>query len=229
MAGRALPSLALALLLSAGASSALADTETIAVGEPAAQDAPQTERPALPKLLGYGKGEDGTHVFLFGRRNAPPVVFIGQPGALEELEVLNMERVTDKFLVDTLEMGDIVFNTTEKSVIIPGDVGFIQKRPTRVMKGRPDKAVFVEAMQKMGFVRAPSPVQVPQASGARVIARPREMLTTGGPSRLGIFQQTAARSKVTARAKNTRRPTARVRSQARGRQAVRTTARATVH
>lgn len=209
MAGRALSSFFVLALLAAGSSSARAENETIAVGEPSPGQQQQAEAPArpLPKLLGFGKGEDGTHVFLFGREGAPPVVFIGQPGDLKELEVLGIERGKGKFMVDTLEIGDIVFNTTEKSVIIPGEIGFNSKRPTRVMKGTPDKAVFVEALARMGYVRrAASPAQTLPSALGKVVARGRQLASgthTGG--RVGVFNK-ATRSGTSMRARLPRRP-----------------------
>ena len=226
MVGRAVPSFTLLLLVIGASSPALADNESIAVGEPSPQGEQQVERPSLPKLLGYGKGEDGTHAFLFGRKDGPPIVFIGQPGALEELDVLGMERGSGKFLVDTLELGDIVFDTTDRSVIIPGDVGFIQKRPTRVMRGKPDKAVFEEAMARMGFVRTPAQLHVPPSSGTvRMLPRPRSLTAVASHGRPHILQQ-SAHQRHTMRVRSVRRPTARTKSTVTGRSRVRTTGRA---
>ena len=93
MAGRAFHSLSLIVLLAVGSSAARADEEGIAVGEPSPNQGQRVEAPQpLPKLLGFGKGADGTHAFLFARENQPPVVFIGKPGELREHEVLNMDR-----------------------------------------------------------------------------------------------------------------------------------------
>ena len=232
MAGRALPSFCLALFLAAGSTAARAENEGIAVGEPSpTQQQQQAETPApLPKLLGFGKGEDGTHVFLFARQGASPVVFMGQPGDLKELEVLGIERGKGKFMVDTLEMGDLVFNTTEKSVIIPGEIGFNSKNPTRVLKGTPDKAAFVEAMARMGYARrAPTPVQAATQGLVKIIARSRELTTSGNSGRLGVFQQSAqARGKLRAKS-SVKRPVARVRPGARSGQSVRTSARVRAH
>jgi hypothetical protein len=231
MAGRALPSFCLALFLAAGSTAARADNEGIAVGEPSPTQQQQAETPApLPKLLGFGKGEDGTHVFLFSRQGQAPVVFIGKPGDLQELEVLGIERGKGKFMVDTLEMGDLVFNTTERSVIIPGEVGFNSKKPTQVLKGKPDQAAFVEAMARMGYARrAPTAVQSAAQGLVKVVARSRELAAANGNKRLGFFQQSAtSRAKIRAKS-SVRRPVARVRPGARSGQSVRTTARVKAH
>ena len=188
MAGRALPSLTLLFLLT-GASTALAqEGEGIAIGEPnpsAPQE--QAQRAAPPKLLGSGKGTDGTHVFLFGRQGAPPTIFMGQPGQLREVEVLGIERYPGKFVVDTFEHGEMVFNTPNRgskswSVTIPGEIGFNAKNPTRVLSGAPDEAAFVEAMQRMGFVRRTplSSQTLPAPSGARLAENSRASTALSG-------------------------------------------------
>lgn len=227
MAGRALPSFTLLFLLTAGSTAALADEgENIAVGEPNPNG--EAARPAAPpKLLGSGKGADGTHVFLFGRQGAPPTVFIGQPGQLQELEVLGIERYPGKFVVDTFERGEIHFNTPNRgsnrwSVTIPGEVGFNAKHPTVVMSGAPDKAVFVEAMQRMGYVRTtPHSAQTLPGSSGRVLESTRSSTSLAGGGRMGaltMLKKSAASMKArklrrpTASAKTTRmRPTARTR------------------
>lgn len=205
MAGRALPSFCFLALLAGGSSAARAENETIAVGEPSPQqertEAPPAAAP-LPKLLGFGKGEDGTHAFLFGRKNGPSTVFLGQAGALQELDVLGMERYPGKFVVDTLQVGQIEFHTTDKSVIIPGDVGFIQKRPTRVMSQTPDKVVFVEALARMGVV--PMPVAAatpPKAIAGHLLARGQQLAKGKHGERLRSFSR-----RLRTRQRATRRP-----------------------
>jgi hypothetical protein len=219
MAGRALTSSALLFFLVAGSSQALAQ-EGIAIGEPnpsAPQE--QAERPAaaVPKLLGSGKGADGTHVFLFGRQGAPPVIYMGQPGQLQEVEVLGIERYPGKFVVDTFEHGEMQFNTPNKgsrswSVTIPGEVGFNAKHPTRVLSGAPDKAVFVEAMQRMGFVRrTPLSSQTLPPPTGRAVENTSVSTSLAGGDRLGgvtMMKKTAA----TMKARRFRRPTARAKA-----------------
>lgn len=226
MAGRALSSFTLLALLTAASSVARAeDPQQIAVGEPSPQRE-AADAPSAPKLLGAGKGEDGTHAFLFGRREASPVVFLGQPGQLQQLEVLGIERYPGVFVVDTLELGTIKFDTARGSVIIPGDVGFIQKRPTRVMSKTPDRVALAEALGRMGYVRkAPTPAQAITGAAARVVAKGKQMTSTGGDHRLGIFSSAKGRGQVTAKARSMRRPTAKLKQKAR----VRATARPTIH
>jgi hypothetical protein len=193
MAGRALPSFTLLFLLT-GASTALAqEGEGIAIGEPnpsAPQE--QAQRPSPPKLLGSGKGADGTHVFLFGRQGAPPTIFMGKAGELQEVEVLGIERYPGKFVVDTFEHGEIRFTTPNRgsktwSVTFPGEVGFNAKRPTVVLSEAPDKAVFFEAMQRMGYVRKTplSSQTLPTSSGARVVENTRSSTALSGGSLTG--------------------------------------------
>ena len=213
MAGRALPSLTLLFLLT-GASSALAqEGEGIAIGEPNPSAPQEQAKPsAPPKLLGSGKGTDGTHVFLFGRQGAPPTIFMGQPGELREVEVLGIERYPGKFVVDTFEHGEMVFNTPNRgrkgwSVTIPGEVGFTAKNPTRVMNGAPDEAVFVEAMQRMGYVRKTplSSQTLPTSSGARLVDNTSVSTSLAGGGLTGaltMMKKGATRLK----AQNRRRP-----------------------
>jgi hypothetical protein len=238
MAGRALTSSALLLFLVAGSSQALAQDEGIAIGEPN-PSAPQgqAERPAaaVPKLLGSGKGADGTHVFLFGRQGAPPVIYMGQPGQLQEVEVLGIERYPGKFVVDTFEHGEMQFNTPNKgsrswSVTIPGEVGFNAKHPTRVLSGAPDKAVFVEAMQRMGFVRRTplSSQTLPPPSG-RVVENTRASSSLAGGDRLGGVTL-MKKSAVTAKARRFRRPpTSRLKAHVQGRRTTGRTPTARTH
>lgn len=226
MVGRALPSFSLLFLLAAGSTTALAENgENIAVGEPS----PNAQREAAPppKLLGSGKGADGTHVFLFGRQGAPPVVFMGQPGDLREVEVLGVERFPGKFVVDTFEHGEIHFNTPNRgekgwSVTIPGEIGFNAKHPTVVMRGAPDRAVFDEAMQRMGYVRrTPLSSQTLPASSARNQAATRLSTTLSGGERMGGILAMAKKKAASMKARKFR-PTARAKTTARARTTART-------
>ena len=223
MAGRALPSSALLFLLVAGSSQALAQDEGIAIGEPNPAQPEQVERAAPPKLLGSGKGADGTHVFLFGRQGAPPVIYMGQPGQLQELEVLGIERYPGKFVVDTFEHGEMVFNTPNRgskswSVTIPGEVGFNAKHPTVTMSEAPDKAVFTEAMQRMGYVRrTPLSSQTLPASIGKLVENLRASSSRAGGDRQGAITM-MKKSTTDAKARNRRRPpTARLKSRFTGR------------
>jgi hypothetical protein len=227
MAGRALSSFTLLALLTAATSVARADDpqQQIAVGEPSPQAQRQAEPQPPPKLLGFGKGEDGTHAFLFARREAPPVVILGQPGQLEELEVLGIERYPGKFVVDTLELGTIEFRrgAHDNGVIIPGEIGFNAKHPTRTLRGTPDREVFAEAMSKMGFVRrAPSPAQTLPTTGAGVETRARgsRLTSTVAGDRMGPVNMMKKTAKARMKARTFRRPVAksRVRMTARTRQ-----------
>ncbi len=215
MAGRALPSLSALLFLLAGSSQALAQNEGIAVGEPNPNGGERQAAP-VPKLLGSGKGADGTHVFLFGRQGAPPVIYMGQPGQLQEVEVLGIERYPGKFVVDTFEHGEMQFNTPNRgsktwSVTIPGEVGFNAKHPTVVMSGAPDKAVFVEAMQRMGFVRrTPLSSQTLPASSGRAVENTKVSTSLAG-DRLGAFTM-MKKSAASMKARKFRRPTARAKA-----------------
>ena len=190
MAGRALTSFTLLFLLSAGSSRAFAQDEGIAVGEPNPNGG-ERQAAAPPKLLGSGKGADGTHVFLFGRQGAPPVVYMGQPGDLKEVEVLGIERYPGKFVVDTFEHGEIHFNTPNRgskewSVTIPGEVGFNTKHPTVTMRGKPDQAVVGEALSRMGYRRSTplSSQTLPEFLG-RVLGGARSTSLTSGGERMG--------------------------------------------
>jgi hypothetical protein len=222
MAGRALPSFTLLFLLTAGASQALAQDEGIAVGEPSPNGG-ERQAAAPPKLLGSGKGADGTHVFLFGRQGAPPVVYMGQPGDLKEVEVLGIERYPGKFVVDTFEHGEIHFNTPNRgsktwSVTIPGEVGFNAKHPTVTLSGKPDHAVFAEALQRMGYVRrTPHSAQTLPEFLGRVLGGGRATTSLAGGERMGgitaMHKSSAAKMKARRfRTKATRmRPMARTR------------------
>ncbi len=230
MAGRALPSFALLLFLAAGSSRALADNnEGIAVGEPNPNGG-ERQPAAPPKLLGSGKAADGTHVFLFGRQGAPPVIYMGQPGQLKELEVLGIERFPGKFVVDTFEHGEMHFNTPNKgskswSVTIPGEIGFNAKHPTVVMSGAPDQAVFAEAMQRMGYVRkTPHSAQTLPGTIGRVVETIRSQSSLRGGNRSGVFDMHESRG-VKAKARSFRRPTAKNRT----RPVARTRMTATAH
>jgi hypothetical protein len=218
MAGRALPSSALLLFLVAGSSQALAQNEGIAIGEPNPSAPQEQAAPSPPKLLGSGKGADGTHVFLFGRQGAPPVIYMGQPGQLQEVEVLGIERYPGKFVVDTFEHGEMQFNTPNRgskswSVTIPGEVGFNAKHPTRVMSGAPDQAVFVEAMQRMGYVRKTplSSQTLPPPSG-RAVENTRVSTSLAGGDRLGGVTTMMKKTAATMKARRFRRPTARAKT-----------------
>ena len=142
MARRSLPSLLALFLVSAA--------PAVAAAEDAAPDgAAQGE----PKVLGGGADDNGNHLFLFGRPGAGPVVFAGQAGKMREVDVLGIERFPNLFVVDTLELGTIKFDTTpgRRGVIIPGDLGFHQPndpsfRPTMTFNRMPDPNVFVEVM-----------------------------------------------------------------------------------
>ncbi|HEU5058227.1 MAG TPA: hypothetical protein VFU21_16960 [Kofleriaceae bacterium] len=229
MAGRALPSFLALFLLTATSSAALADGDDGSAGDPAPAAEQPAEKPALPKLLGSGKGADGTHAFLFGRQGAPPVIYMGQPGQLRELEVLGIERYPGKFVVDTFERGEIHFNTPNRgskawSVTIPGDLGFNAKNPTVVMSDAPDEAVFLEAMQRMGFVRRTplSSQTLPSSAPGRLAEKPSVSTSLAAGDRMGVvtmMKKGAAHMKArafrrpTARAKTTRaRPVARARA-----------------
>ncbi len=223
MAGRALPSSALLFLLVAGSSQALAENEGIAVGEPNPNGGEAQAAPAAPpKLLGSGKGQDGTHVFLFGRQGAPPVIYMGQPGNLQEVEVLGIERYPGKFVVDTFEHGEMQFNTPNRgskswSVTIPGEIGFNAKHPTVTMSGAPDKAVFFEAMQRMGYVRkTPLSSQTLPSSSARLVesTRASTSLTGGRHGAITAMKKRAATLKARNRLKP---PTARIKAHIQGR------------
>ena len=219
MAGRALTSLTLFFLLAAGSSQALAEGEGIAIGEPNPNGGQAPQAAPVPKLLGSGKGADGTHVFLFGRQGAPPVIYMGQPGQLQEVEVLGIERYPGKFVVDTFEHGEMRFNTPNKgskgwSVTIPGEVGFNAKHPTRVMSGAPDKAVFVEAMQRMGFVRR-SPLSsqtLPTSSGRCTVDNTSVSTSLASGNRLGGVTAMMKKTTTSKKARGFRRPTARAKA-----------------
>ena len=221
MAGRALPSFAFLLLLTAGSSAAFAqEGEGIAVGEPNPNGGAQGQAAPPPKLLGSGKGQDGTHVFLFGRQGAPPVIYMGQPGQLQEVEVLGIERYPGKFVVDTFEHGEIHFNTPNRgskswSVTFPGEVGFNAKNPTVTLSGAPDKAVFVEAMQRMGYVRrTPLSSQTLPATIGRLVENLRSSTSVAGGNRQGAI--TMMKKGASAKARY-RRPTARLKTRFTGR------------
>jgi hypothetical protein len=224
MSGRALPSFTLLFLLAAGSSQAFADNgEGIAIGEPNPNGGGERQAAAPPKLLGSGKGADGTHVFLFGRQGAPPVVYMGQPGDLKEVEVLGIERYPGKFVVDTFEHGEIHFNTPNRgsrewSVTIPGEVGFNAKHPTVKLSGKPDQAVLGEALQRMGYVRrTPHSAQTLPEFLGRVLGGGRATTSLAGGERMGgitaMHKSSAARMKARRfRAKTSRlRPMARTR------------------
>jgi hypothetical protein len=200
---------------------ALADNENdIAVGEPSPNGQRQAAPP--PKLLGSGKGADGTHVFLFGRQGAPPVIYMGQPGQLKELEVLGIERYPGKFVVDTFERGEMIFNTpnrgsTSWSVTIPGEVGFNAKHPTVVLKGAPDQAVFVEAMGRMGYVRrTPLSSQTLPGSSGRAMESTSASTSLAGGDRMGAFTM-MKKSAASMRARKVRRPVSRAKMMAKSR------------
>lgn len=215
MAGRALPSLALLTLLTAGSSQALAQNEGIAVGEPNPNGG-ERQAAAPPKLLGSGKGADGTHVFLFGRQGAPPVVYMGQPGQLKEVEVLGIERYPGKFVVDTFEHGEIHFNTPNRgstawSVTIPGEVGFNAKHPTVTLNGTPDREVLGEALGRMGYGRRTplSSQTLPEFLG-RVLSGARSSSTLAGGGRSDALTM-MKKGSTSMKARRFRRPTAKTR------------------
>jgi hypothetical protein len=142
MAGRKLPSLLALFLVSA--------LPAVAAAEDAAPDGGE------PKVLGGGADDSGNHLFLFGRPGAGPTVFAGQAGKMRQIDVLGIERFPNLFVVDTLELGTIKFDTTpgRRGVSIPGDIGFARPddpsfRPTRTFNRMPDANVFVEVMTMM--------------------------------------------------------------------------------
>src|SRR5688572_29585500 len=142
MPGRAALSLRFSVLV------ALA-TPAVALAEDGGEQAQRAPRQP-PKLLGSGQDAAGVHTFLFGNKGEPSVVVMGKAGELEEYEVLGIKRYPGKFVVDTLEKGEIIFDTNEGTALIRGSMGFrIPNNPKfkepQEFNQAPDPAVFLQA------------------------------------------------------------------------------------
>lgn len=104
----------------------------------------------------------GNHAVLV-RSGERMAVLMGKPGQMTALDVVGAQRSGPSFMVDTLQEGLIEFNTRDKAAIIRGDVGFIQRRPTRTFSKSPDKAV----VDKVNAMMAPKPAATPAAKPPR--------------------------------------------------------------
>ncbi len=95
-----------------------------------------------PKIISAGQDPAGGHAFLAVTPKGPRV-FMGPKNDLRELDVLSMQRIKDGFMIDTLEEGEIIFETGRtQRVIQRGVPGFNSPRQTIVRGAAPDAAAL---------------------------------------------------------------------------------------
>ncbi|HUS64890.1 MAG TPA: hypothetical protein VMZ28_10130 [Kofleriaceae bacterium] len=108
-----------------------------------------------PKVISAGQDPRGVHAFLAVTPKGP-MVFWGPKDELAELDVLSMQRVKGGFLIDTLEEGEILFETGRTTRVIKRGVpGFNSPQPTIVFGHPPDAGLRDEVSQRLGGATTP--------------------------------------------------------------------------
>lgn len=103
-----------------------------------------------PKIISSGQDAGGTHAFLAVTPKGP-IVFMGPTDDLAELDVLSMQRTKGGFLIDTLEEGELLFETGRtQRVIKRGVPGFNSPQPTIVMSAAVDPGLLDQVRRKLG-------------------------------------------------------------------------------
>jgi hypothetical protein len=129
-----------------------------------------------PRIISSGQDGAGMHAFLAVTPKGP-MVFMGKADGLEELDVLGMSRIKDGFVVDTLEKGELVFETGETNRVIKrGTPGFNSLRPSVVMGGKADRALHDQVMERIGGA-------APKTHGVTVEAAPGTAIVRFGGAR----------------------------------------------
>lgn len=162
-------------------------------GEAAA--APAAATAEKPRILTAVKDASGTHAILMMRPDGKMAALLGKPGKLRPLDILSVNRAGPSFAVDTIQEGMVMFNTRDHAVTIPGDVGFIQRRPTRTFSSPADKAVVDRALGRTATARPKA-----GAAGQGRLAAVRAMKQQSGTAARDRAGR-AARSTATARAR----------------------------
>ena len=120
---------------------------------------------AKPKIISSGQDPSGLHAFLAVSPKGP-MVFWGPKNELAELDVLSMQRVKGGFLIDTLEEGEILFETGRTTRVIKRGVpGFNSPQPTIIFGHPPDAGLRDEVRQRLGGAITPKSsvaVEIPQ-------------------------------------------------------------------
>ena len=161
-------------------------------GEPPAAPPAAAEK---PRILTAVKDASGTHAILMMRPDGKMAALLGKPGKLRPLDILSVNRAGPSFAVDTIQEGMVMFNTRDHAVTIPGDVGFIQRRPTRTFSSPADKAVVDRALGRTATARPKA-----GAAGQGRLAAVRAMKQQSGTAARDRAGR-AARSTATARAR----------------------------
>jgi hypothetical protein len=164
-------------------------------------EAPPAAADASIRILGSAQGERGVHAFLLRRADSKMSVMLGKAGALRSLEVLAIERGKNTFVLDTLEAGRVVFDLRDGSVILPGDIGFVQRHPTVVLSQSADPRVVAELQEQLGKAAAPeapvAPAVAPAAAAPAAVAPAARIAPTAptAPTAPFVFVDAATRFK----------------------------------
>lgn len=155
-----------------------------------------------PKIISSGQSADGVHAFLAVTPKGP-MVFMGKSDDLGEIDVLSMQRTKGGFLIDTLEEGELLFETGRTPrVIKPGIPGFVSPRPTIVFGRAADPGLLDQVRRKLpgSTPKATVSVEIP-AEGA-VVRFPRGAASAGPGTQRGPVAQNARAPRARLRARS---------------------------
>jgi hypothetical protein len=188
----------------------------LAAASPAAR-AEESGPPLAPQedvsVLTAARDAGGTHAILLLRTDGKLAVFYGEGKGLKQLDIVDVERFSPSFIVDTVQQGTMVFNTRDHTALIRGSgVGFTAKRLSRTFNEKPSTRVVNRIV-----ARYRAPAQAQAQAQAEAPAGPIRVVTRL-LQRLGRRQKAASGQSGVARLNEARsRALRRVRAQARRR------------
>ena len=175
-------------------------------GDPA-QAVEEVDAPR-PKIISSGQDAGGHHAFLAVTPKGP-MVFWGPKDEVAELDVLSMQRIKDGFLVDTLEEGEIIFETGRTPRVIKrGGVGF-NAHPTRVMSNAVEAGALDHVRRQLPGASPKSSVAVEVSTDAAHVRFPAARNSAGSgrlrggvtAHKAGVAPRAQARARVRTRAR----------------------------
>jgi hypothetical protein len=91
-----------------------------------------------PFVAGAGADASGRHLVLVLGGQGPKVFLAEKGKAPVPIKVLNIDRVRDAFVVDTMGLGELSFSTRESRVVKAGSIGFRPESQGFVMDAEVD-------------------------------------------------------------------------------------------
>jgi hypothetical protein len=165
---------------------ALLSTPAFAEGEGNPADAVENVDAPKPKIISSGQDGRGFHAFLAVSPKGPQV-FWGPKEDLAELDVLSMQRIKDGFVIDTLEEGEIIFETGRTPRVIKRGTPGFNGRPTLVMSHAVDAGLREHLGRQLGGTAPKSSVAVEVTADASHVRFPAARSTGPGHSQGGVY------------------------------------------